>query len=81
MAAWPVDILADPRDEHVVVVCSDECLEHISSHRAEEGEWIATPLHVYLANLVVRLDIDIQHVIETEEASVAADRTRDQAPD
>jgi hypothetical protein len=79
--AWPVDILAEPRDETIMVLCSELCLEHVSQFRAGEGEWIATPLAVYLANLIVTMDIDVDRVIETEQASVAAERTRDQAPD
>ena len=79
--AWPVDVLASPCDETVAVVCSDDCLERISADRHDEGEWIATPFAVYLANLVVSLGIDIESVLETEHASVAAERTRDQAPD
>jgi hypothetical protein len=80
-AAWPVDVLADPRHETVVLICSESCLDRISSEREDQGEWIATPFPVYLANLIVTLGIDIDAVLETEHASVAAENTRDQAPD
>ena len=80
-AAWPVDVLADPRDEPVVFLCSEHCLSQISDEREDAGEWIATPFAVYLANLVVSLGIDIEAILETEQASVAAEHTRDQAPD
>jgi hypothetical protein len=80
-AAWPVDVLSDPRNEHVVLLCSEHCLEQISSEREDDGEWIATPFSVYLANLIVSLGIDVETVLETEQASVAAENTRDQAPD
>lgn len=80
-AAWPVDVLSDPRDEAIVLLCSEACLEKISAEREEAGEWIATPFAVYLANLIVSLGIDIEAVLETEHASVAAENTRDQAPD
>jgi hypothetical protein len=79
--AWPVDVLADPRDEVVILLCSEKCLSDVSESRSEQGEWIATPFAVYLANLVVSLGIDIEEVIDTEQASVAAENTRDQAPD
>lgn len=80
-AAWPVDIVSDPRDEQVVLICSEACLERVSAEREDAGEWIATPFAVYLANLIVSLGIDIDAVLETEQASVAAENTRDQAPD
>jgi hypothetical protein len=80
-AAWPVDILSDPRDESVVLLCSEQCLEQTSTEREEAGEWIATPFSVYMANLIVSLGIDVEAVLETEHASVAAENTRDQAPD
>ena len=80
-AAWPVDVLSDPRDVPVILLCSEHCLEQISAEREDEGEWIATPFAVYLANLIVSLGIDIDAVLETEHASVAAENTRDQAPD
>ncbi len=80
-AAWPVDVLSDPRDEPVVLLCSEACLERISSELEDAGECIATPFAVYLANLIVSLGIDIESVLETEHASVAAENTRDQAPD
>jgi hypothetical protein len=80
-AAWPVDVLADPRDEPVTFLCSEACLERISEERSDDGEWIATPFDVYLANLIVSLGIDIEATLRVERASVAADNTRDQAPD
>jgi hypothetical protein len=81
--AWNVDILADPRDEPVTILCSESCLNYISESEDEtdSGEWIATPFSVYIANLAVGLGIDVDEVIETEQASVAAENTRDQAPD
>jgi hypothetical protein len=80
-AAWPVDILADPRDSVVSVICSQECLDAVGAERESEGEWIATPFAVYVANLIFSLGIDVNRVLETEQASVAAEKTRDQAPD
>lgn len=80
-AAWPVDVLAEPRDEVVVLVCGEECLERVSDERSDQGEWVATPFAVYLCNLIVSLGIDVETVLETEQASVAAENTRDQAPD
>jgi hypothetical protein len=80
-AAWPVDVLADPRNETVVLLCSEGCLDQIATEREDDGEWVATPFPVYIANLIVSLGIDIEEVIETEHASVAAENTRDQAPD
>lgn len=80
-AAWPVDVLADPRDETIILLCSEECLERISTEREDAGEWIATPFAVYLANLIVSLGIDVDETLDTEQASVAAENTRDQAPD
>jgi hypothetical protein len=80
-AAWPVDVLAEPRHEQVVLLCSEECLDQISADREDDGEWIATPFAVYLANLIVSLGIDIDAVLDTEHASIAAENTRDQAPD
>jgi hypothetical protein len=79
--AWPVDVLADPCDEIVTLLCSEQCLEHVSTSRGDEGEWIAAPFGVYVANLVVSLELDVDEVLETEQASVAAENTRDQAPD
>jgi hypothetical protein len=80
-ATWPVDIIADPRDEPVSLVCSEECLNAIDEQNEDRGEWIATPFSVYIANLIVSLGIDVDEVLETEQASVAAENTRDQAPD
>lgn len=80
-AAWPVDVLAEPRDEPVILVCCEDCLEQLSNERAEQGEWVATPFAVYLSNLIVSLGIDVERVLETEQASVASENTRDQAPD
>ena len=80
-AAWPVDVLSDHRHEGVALLCSEACLERISTEREADGEWVATPFAVYLANLIVSLGIDIDEVLETEQASVAAENTRDQAPD
>lgn len=80
-AAWPVDVLANRPQEAVVLVCSDDCLDRLSAEREDEGEWVATPFAVYLANLIVTLGIDIDAILQTEQASIAAENTRDQAPD
>jgi hypothetical protein len=80
-AAWPVDVINNPPYVEVQLLCCDDCLDAFSAEHEDDGEWIATPFAVYLANLIVTLGIDIDAVLETEHASVAAENTRDQAPD
>jgi hypothetical protein len=79
---WPVDWHTEaPAPAVVLVAHSEECVESLAEVRVDQGEWIATPISVYLANLVDGLGIDVGKVLEIERASIAAERTRDQSPD
>jgi hypothetical protein len=80
--AWAADWSADePRRATVSIACSQECVETIATSPDVAGEWVATPLDVYLASLVHSLGIDVDEVLRMERASLAAERTRDQSPE
>ena len=72
---------SNPTSQPSQQVCSEACYEDFVSEQPLNDEWFAIPIDAYLANLVRSLGIDLDAVLEREQAVSAAEHTRDEAPD